>query len=161
MKDKPINPDLIFDLINAFKSIKSADESALFLQDILTASEIKQLSIRLRIARLLLSRMKQRDISVSLSTSIATVTKVSSWLNQRGNGFKNIIKKLPLKYSKPKKSIRGPIEYHLPEAIALSAQYIIADKQNKRVEKLIDNLKSKSATDKELKEISDEEYKHR
>jgi len=161
MRDKPINPDLVFDLINAFKSIKSVDESAFFLQDILTASEIKQLSIRLRIAKLLLSGMKQREVSSRLSTSIATVTKVNSWLNQKRDGFKNIIKKLPTKYNKPTKTIHGPIEYHLPEAIALSVQYIIADNQNKRVEKLIDNLKSKSTTDKELKEISDEEYKHR
>ena len=32
---------LWFDLINAFKSLGSVEESVLFLQDILTASEIK------------------------------------------------------------------------------------------------------------------------
>ena len=160
MKNKPINPDLVFDLINAFKSIKSADESALFLQDILTAAEIKHLSIRLRIARLLLSGMKQREISKKLMTSITTVTKINSWLNQKGDGFKKIIEKLPIKYNKPTKSIHGSIEYHLPEAIALSIQYGLANSQDKKIKKLIDNLDRKSGIDKELKEISDERYKH-
>ncbi len=158
---KPLKPDLAFDLINAFKSIKSADESALFLQDILTANEIKNLSVRLRIARLLLNNEKHREISRKLRISVATVTKVSTWLGEKGKGFREIIARLPVKYNVPTKLIRGPIEFHLPEVLAASIQYGIAKHQNKRIEKFIYEVEEKASTDKELKEMSDEIYKRK
>ncbi len=161
MIGKPLNPELVFDLINAFKSIKSEKDSALFLQDILTASEIKKLSIRLRVAKLLLKDKKQREISRMLKVSIATVTKVNSWLNQKGEGFKNVISKLPIKYEKPKTFIKGPIEYHLPEIVVKLALYGAASLQERSTKKLIESVQEKSDSDKFLKEISDEEYKHR
>lgn len=160
MRNKTLNPELVFDLINAFKSLKSENESALFLQDILTASEIKNLSVRLRIAKLLLIGKKQRDISLSLNASIATVTKVSVWLSQKGEGFKKVIGKLPIKYTKPTKPIHGPAEFHLPEIIAQSIQYGIASSQGKNTTILIKNIKEKSKIDKQLKEVSDDIYKH-
>ena len=46
--------DLVFDLINAFALTKDPLSSSLLIQDLLTASEIKNLSKRLRIAKLLL-----------------------------------------------------------------------------------------------------------
>lgn len=161
MSKKPINTDLIFDLINAFKAINSTNESALFLQDILTASEIKNLAIRLRIAKMLLDDEKHRDISRDLKISIATVTKVSAWLNKNGEGFKKIISRLPTKYDIPTKPIRGPIEYHLPEVLLTSAKYLVAKSQDYKVKKLIEGLKDKKSIDKELKQISDDYYKHK
>lgn len=161
MKNKTIKSDLIFDLIHAFKSIKSANESASFLQDILTAREIKNLAIRLRVAKLILSGEKQRDISFDLKISIATVTKVNAWLNQKGGGFKQIISRLPVKYDIPTKPIKGPLEYHLPEIIAASIQYGVAKTQDKKIEKLIKNIKDKKDIDKDLKEVSDDFYKHK
>lgn len=156
---KFINADLIFDLINSFKSIKSAKESAYFLQDILTANEIKNLAIRLRIAKLLLASEKQRDISQELKVSIATVTKISTWLNQKGEGFKQIISRLPFKYEEPTKPIRGPLEFHLPEVLATSIQYGIAKYQDKKIENFIKVVKEKAILEKKLREISNNKYK--
>lgn len=161
MSRKYINTDLVFDLINAFKSINSSDESALFLQDILTASEIRNLAIRLRIAKMLLNNEKHRDISKSLKISIATVTKVNAWLNNKGEGFKKIISRLPTKYDIPTKHIHGPIEYHLPEILLATAQYLVAKSQNKNPEKLLQGLEEKKNIDKNLKQISDDYYKHK
>jgi TrpR-related protein YerC/YecD len=159
MKKKYINSDLVFDLINAFKSIKSTEESVEFIQDILTAHEIKNLAIRLRIAKMLLKNTSQRDISLQLNVSTATVTKVNSWLNQKGNGFREIIARLPIKFDVPTKSVRGPIEFHLPEILAASIQYGIASHQNKISDKLIESVETKKISDKSLKQISDEYYK--
>jgi len=144
MRKRYLKTDLVFDLINAFKSIKSSNESALFLQDILTASEIRNLSVRLRIAKLLLKNEKQRDISQSLRVSIATVTKVSSWLNQKGEGFKQIISRLPVKYEEPTNISHGAIEFHLPEVLAKSIQYGIAKSQDKKANQLIEVVKEKA-----------------
>ncbi|MDP3994301.1 MAG: YerC/YecD family TrpR-related protein [bacterium] len=161
MRNKTIKSDLIFDLINAFKSIRSVNESASFLQDILTAREIRNMAVRLRVAKLILSGEKQRDISFDLKISIATVTKVNAWLNQKGEGFKQIISRLPAKYDIPTKPIRGPLEYHLPEIIVASIQYGIAKTQDKKIERLIKNVKEKKDLDKDLKEVSDDFYKHK
>ena len=160
MKKKNLRVDYVFDLINAFKSIKSTDESVLFLQDILTAGEIKNLSIRLRIARLLLSGKNQRNISMNLNVSIATVSKVNSWLTQRGEGFKKIIARLPIKYNLPTKTVKGPLEYHLPEVLSTSIQYLAANQQNKKVSKLIETVINKKSSDEILKEPASEFYKY-
>jgi len=158
---KPLDTDLVFDLINAFRSIKSTEESALFLQDILTANEIKNLSVRLRIAKLLLSGEKQRDISADLKVSIATVTKVNTWLNQKGEGFKQIVSRLPTKYVAPTKPIPGPAEFHLPEILAASIQYGISKFQDQKPEKLIKAAEEKREIDHLLKQVTDEFYKKR
>lgn len=158
---KYINTDLVFDLINAFSSIKSKEESVLFLQDILTASEIKNLSVRLRIAKMLINGTPHRGISRILKASTATVTKVNIWLNSKGDGFKKIISRLPIKYDLPTKVIHGPIEYHLPEVIEAGIQYVIATSQNKKSENLIKSLKDKSNIDRQLKEQFSDYYKHK
>ena len=46
--------ELLLDLLQAFQIIKTLDEVALFVQDLLTRAEVKRLSKRLRIAKLLI-----------------------------------------------------------------------------------------------------------
>jgi TrpR-related protein YerC/YecD len=161
MKKSNLSIDLVYDLIQAFKSIKSTKESAYFLQDILTAKEIKNLSIRLRIAKLLLKNLSQRDISMQLNVSTSTVTKVNSWLNQKGDGLRNIISRLPMKFDLPTKNIRGPVEFNLPKILTDSFQYGIANSQNKTSKELIENVENKKIVDKSFKKISDEYYKNK
>lgn len=158
MRKQNLKIDYVFDLINAFKSLGSVEESVLFLQDILTASEIKNLSIRLRAAKLLLDGKTQRDICMELHVSIATVSKVNSWLTQKGEGFRNAVSKLPIKYSLPTKVVRGPLEYHLPEILLTTTQYLIASSQNKKVEKLMERAEEKEFSDKILKEAAADLY---
>lgn len=92
---KPMREELFFDLIAAFSLIKSAEDSALFIQDLLTEFEVKILSKRLRIAKLLLEGVKYDDIMDELHTSRTTIAKVGAWLVERGEGFKKVIRKLP------------------------------------------------------------------
>ena len=150
---------LMFDLVNAFKIVKQPVETALFLQDLLTANEIRNLSIRLRIAKLLLAGEKHRDIQDKLHVSFATITKVSIWLGQGGEGFKNVITKLPLKWDIPKNLPRGPIEFHLPQTLLALAQYKVAKTQDKRVERFTEGVGKKEDMDKSLQKFFDEYYK--
>ena len=55
--------DLAFDLINSFKYLNNTSDIANFLEDLLTASEVRNLSVRLRIAKLLLNGKSQREIA--------------------------------------------------------------------------------------------------
>lgn len=87
--------ELIMDLINALVQSSTLEEAALFLQDLLTKNEIRILSKRLRIAKLLLSGATYEEINADLYVSYSTTAKISAWLTERGEGFRRLIKKLP------------------------------------------------------------------
>lgn len=88
---------MVFDLVNALVQAKTVGEAALFLQDLLTKQEMKILAKRLRIAKLLLSGKTYEEIESALHTSHATVAKIAIWLAERGDGFREIIRRLPQK----------------------------------------------------------------
>lgn len=150
---------LMFDLINSFRIVRSPLETAVFLQDLLTANEIRNLSIRLRIAKLLLFGKNQREIIDELHTSFATINKVKVWIDRGGEGFKNVIGELPLKWDIPKKLPRGPLEYHLPQALIALVKYGVASSQDKKVEKFLQAVNNKKILDRSLQKIFDEYYK--
>lgn len=160
MKRKDLNSDLVYDLINAFKEVRSVNESVEFLQDILTANEIRNLAIRLRIAKMILKNIPQRDISIDLKVSTSTVTKVSGWLNLKGYGFREVIKRLPEKVEMTTKIIRGPIEFQLPKILETTVKYAISKSQNKPAEKLIKNSNEKRFADKLHRMGTEDYFKH-
>lgn len=122
--------DLLFDLINAFNSVKTPFETAFLMQDLLTTNEIKHLAKRLRITKLLISGVTQRDIIKKIRCSLATVTKVSIWINEGGGGLKKAVSKLPRRYVYPKKLPRTPIEFNLPQAVVALTQNSLAKRQD-------------------------------
>lgn len=151
--------ELMFDLINAFSIVKNPTDTAFFLQDVLTANEIRNVAVRLRIAKLLLNGRTYEEIVKETKTSSATITKVNAWLERGGEGFRKVITKLPLKYHYPQKLSRGPIEFHLPEAIFKTIQYATASSQNKRLKRFQQNVKDKAVFDKQFKKIAGETYR--
>lgn len=152
--------DLSLDLINAFRLVKTHFQTALLLQDLLTAAEIKNLAKRLRIAKFLLAGSTQREIADKLHCSLATVTKVNVWLNRGGEGFKGIISKLPERYKMPKNLPPGPIEYNLPQVLLLLTQYALAKRQSGQLEKFVEDVEEKRVLDKSLQEAFDEEFRN-
>lgn len=87
--------DLVFDLVNALVQTKTVGQAALFLQDLLTKSEMKILSKRLRIAKLLIEGMTYEQIKESLHVSHGTVAKIAAWLAERGDGFRRVLERIP------------------------------------------------------------------
>lgn len=144
--------DLIFDLINAFMVVDNPLDSALLLQDLLTEDEIKDLSKRLRIAKLLLDGSTHREIADELHCSLATVTKIRIWLDNAGEGLKKVIKKLPQrrKVSIPKR-IPG-VGYGLPNIIDYYISAGLKAKEKQRLENFTKNMKVKTAMDRELRQ---------
>lgn len=150
--------DLVFDLINAISLVKNPSETAALLEDLLTSAEVKNLAKRLRIAKLLLSGKTHEEIIEILHCSYATTAKVNLWLNQRGEGFKKIISKLPKQYQMPKLPNR-PLTYHLPETLISLAGIALASKQKKRLEKFADQMDEKAVMDKSFQEAVDEDFR--
>ena len=144
--------DLTFDLINVFSLAKTPSESADLLKDILTADEIKDIAKRIRIAKMLIAGESQREIANSLHCSLATITKVSIWLQASESGLKNIIERLPKRQKMPDNLAKMPIEFQAPQALLTTAKYFLAKKQTGKIEKFLENVESKKLTDKMLRE---------
>lgn len=150
--------DLVFDLINAISLVKDPRETALLLEDLLTSSEVKNLAKRLRIAKLLLAGKTHEEIIDILHCSYATTVKINLWLNQRGEGFKKIIAKLPKQYKMPKLPPR-PLTYHLPDTLMSLAGMALASNQRNRLEKFVDKMDGKAVMDRSFQEAVDEDFR--
>lgn len=151
--------DLVFDLINAFALANSPLDCALLLQDLLTEDEIKDLAKRLRIAKLLISGETHEDIVSELHCSFATVTKVRIWLDNAGEGLKKVIKRLPKRREVyiPKR-IPG-VGYGLPNIIAYYISAGLKSKEQGRLKEFLQNIKEKTARDRNLKEEISSEFR--
>lgn len=150
--------DITFDLINLFGQIRSADSAANLIKDLLTADEIKDLAKRLRIVKLLLANKSQREITTTVHCSLATVTKISLWLQQSDGKLEKMISRLPGKVEMPKNLPGIPIEFEAPQALLKTAQYLLAKNQNDKLKKFAIKVENKTFTDKLLKESIDLEF---
>lgn len=153
--------DLAFDLIQSLRLVRSPFESAIFLQDLLTASEIGNLSVRLRIAKLLLKGNTHREIIADLHCSYGTVAKVSIWLNYAGEGFRRIISKLPERRNFPKPLPRMPVEYHLPQILFAMGEQVLAKNELKMLEKYLGGINTRAVFDKQMREKNKQSYSSR
>lgn len=73
------------------------EKSASFINDLLTPTEKVMLSKRFSIAFMLLENYDYNTISQILKVSRATIGKVSNWLKEKGNGFREIYEQLKQK----------------------------------------------------------------
>lgn len=157
---KKDHEDLITDLINAIVGAKSIGDAALFLQDLLTKTEMKSLSKRLRIAKLLLYGMTYEEIEKQLHASHGTVAKISGWLAERGDGFRKIIEKLP-KQKETKSSELSDWDslkrkyslYFWPELLLEEIVKSANDRQKQRIKDVLDGLERKSQLHKNLDKL--------
>lgn len=144
--------DLIFDLINAFTLVKTPTETALLIQDLLTEKEVRNLSKRLRIAKLILAEKTHLEIIHELHCSMATISKVRMWLENAGEGLKGVIARLP-KRKKAYYPKRTPgVGYGLPQILLHYASVHLKEKERKRLVKLLETMRSKSALDQDFRE---------
>ena len=150
--------ELIFDLVNAIVSAKSVGDAALFLQDLLTKSEIKILAKRLRIAKLLIAGMDYREIEQNLHVGHTTIAKIAAWLSERGEGFRKIIRSLP---KQANNSSIGEISewdnfkrryslYFWPELLLEQIVKSANQRQKDRIKNVLNRLEEKSELHKKI-----------
>jgi TrpR-related protein YerC/YecD len=68
-------------LLDAFVRLGDRDEAARFLRDLCTLNELRDMSQRWAVARLLDGGMHYAQISRETGASTATITRIASWLN--------------------------------------------------------------------------------
>lgn len=153
--------ELIIDLVNAVVSAKSLRDAALLLQDLLTKSEIKILSKRLRIAKLLIQGMSYEEIEDNLHVGHTTIAKIAVWLSERGDGFRTAIGKLPGKQNvsswteisewdsfKRKYSL-----YFWPELLLKEIIKSASRRQKERIKSVLNRLGEKSKIHKNIEKL--------
>lgn len=81
----------IKELADVIASIRGASLAESFLHNILTPSELEEISKRLQIAKLLINGMPQRDVAKKLGVSMGTVSRGSRELKYGADGFKKVL----------------------------------------------------------------------
>lgn len=152
---------LVFDLVHAFVQTRNVSDAALFLQDLLTKNEMKVLSKRLRIAKLLIMGMTYEEIERAVHASHGTVAKIAMWLSERGEGFRNIIEKLPKSTDTTTFEARSEWDsfkgryslYFWPELLLEEIVKSANKKQKERITTILDRLEEKSELHKRIETL--------
>ena len=90
-KIKDENLDFLF---KAILSLESASECADFFDDLCTVAEIKAMSQRMHVARMLRAHHVYSDIVNETGASTATISRVNRCLNYGSDGYGRILERL-------------------------------------------------------------------
>ncbi len=82
------------DLFGAILSLKNKQEAEMFFRDLCTVEELKEISERWQIARLLDRRVAYREIAEKLKVSTTTVSRVAAWWSNGEGGYRLILNRL-------------------------------------------------------------------
>lgn len=82
------------ELFKAILSLKTNREAECFFRDLCTVEEIKEMSDRWEIARLLNQGSAYREIAKKLQTSTTTVSRVANWLNNGLGGYRLVLDRM-------------------------------------------------------------------
>lgn len=82
------------ELYKAVSILKSADEAALFLRDLLTYDEIKEASNRFAVVKLLKKNVTVREIAKKTKMSSATISRINFWLHHGTGGYRLVLQRL-------------------------------------------------------------------
>jgi TrpR-related protein YerC/YecD len=88
----------IKELTAAILMLKNPGEAKKFLRDLLTESELIELSNRWKAARMLSEKISYTKIENETGLSSTTIARVSDWLNKGKGGYKLIINRIGLRH---------------------------------------------------------------
>ncbi len=83
------------DLFKAILSLENVKEAEAFFRDLCTIDEIKAMSERWQIAKLVYKGIPYRKIADKLGVSTTTVSRVAVWVFHGEDGYKKALDKLP------------------------------------------------------------------
>src|SRR5512144_2649908 len=81
-------------LFEAVLRLGSLDETERFFRDLCTLSELRDMSQRWAVVRMLDSGLHYAEISRTTGASTATITRIASWLNHGEGGYRAMLDKL-------------------------------------------------------------------
>ncbi|MBI2623564.1 MAG: hypothetical protein HYW65_03240 [Candidatus Liptonbacteria bacterium] len=81
-------------LLQAMLALKTEDEAARFLRDLLTKSEIEEFANRLAAAEMLAAGKSYTTVQKATGLSSTTVARVAKWLRGKEGGYRTILARL-------------------------------------------------------------------
>ena len=81
-------------LFRAILELKSVDECYEFFEDICTIQEMKAISARLEVARMLKAGDIYEDIVQKTGASTATISRIKRWLVYGSGGYEKILSRM-------------------------------------------------------------------
>lgn len=79
---------------NAILKLESIEECYRFFEDVATINEIKSLSQRIQVARMLREKKTYTEIAEATGASTATISRVNRSLNYGNDGYNLVFEKL-------------------------------------------------------------------
>lgn len=76
------------ELFKAVISLKNVREAEVFFRDLCTIEEIREMSERWQIAKMVNQSLPYREIAKKLEVSTTTVARVALWLNNGAGGYR-------------------------------------------------------------------------
>ena len=89
--NEKIRDRLINNLFKAVLSLENTEECYEFFEDICTVNEIKAMSQRLEVAKLLMSGKRYSVIEEKTGASSATISRVNRFFQYGADGYKKIL----------------------------------------------------------------------
>ena len=80
-------------LFEAIGSLMGLEETERFFRDLCTITELRDLSQRWAVARLLDEGLHYAEVSKRTGASTATITRIASWLNHGEGGYRAVLDK--------------------------------------------------------------------
>jgi TrpR-related protein YerC/YecD len=90
-KTKSEDLDILFE---AMLTLENLEDCYRFFEDLFTTSELKSISERFQVAKLLRERKTYIDIEDRTGASTATISRVNRFLNYGNDGYKMVIERL-------------------------------------------------------------------
>ncbi len=81
-------------LLATLVTLDDVDEAALFLRDLCTLGELRDMSQRWAVVRLLDGGLHYAEISRRTGASTATITRIASWLHHGEGGYRRMLARL-------------------------------------------------------------------
>src|SRR3954452_11477212 len=81
-------------LLDVVVRLEDPEEVAVFLRDLCTLGDLRDLAQRWAVVRLLHQGLHYAEISKRTGASTATITRIASWLNHGEGGYQAMLAKL-------------------------------------------------------------------
>lgn len=94
-------------LVQAFLTLKNAEEAQSFLRDLMTENEIQEFANRLEAASLLSKDVQYNAISEDTGLSSATIARIAKWLKGSLGGYRLVLSRLSSHHHNSSKLRKG------------------------------------------------------
>lgn len=150
--------NLFIEFAQGLASLHSPVEMAQFIKDLLSQKETMMLARRLQIAKLLYDGFTYRAIKQALRASFTTIGRVHTWMQIYGDGYRTVVERTRKKTASAgeaswKNMRRRYPAYFWPQILLEEIVKSANAKQKARLVSVLNQLKEKTALNKELEQI--------